>query len=279
MNPPYDRNLHLKFLEKVIKVADKTVNISPVRWLQDPLARYKKNSDYNRYKVSIADKIENLYIIDRFKSSDLFSCAVLNTDLGIYVCTENGSDNEWLIENKLYELLVDKVGTGIPVQKLCDQKYPYFVLVKQIDGGRGGKIGGKGNAIFVRDSSYYGKYCINDSKDYICSNGKTLEQAKRDGHAVAGKIPEWWTVGFNTANEAVNFYNMTETAFFRYMYLTSMVDVNVHPQFLPWMGDYTEPWTNARFCEYFGITGFVSDTEAEPGSEWETILETMKKYA
>jgi glucuronate isomerase len=47
----------------------------------------------------------------------------------------------------------------------------------------------------------------------------------------------------------------------------------------PYMGDYTKPWTNARFCEYFGITGFISDTEAEPGSEWETILETMKKYA
>ena len=42
MNPPYSRNLHLKILEAVIPVADKVVNISPVRWLQDPFAKYKK---------------------------------------------------------------------------------------------------------------------------------------------------------------------------------------------------------------------------------------------
>lgn len=44
------------------------------------------------------------------------------------------------------------------------------------------------------------------------------------------------------------------------------------------MNDYTEPWTNERFCKYFGITGFISDTEAEKGSEWEEILETVKPY-
>ena len=57
MNPPYERNLHLKFLEKVIKVADKTVNISPVRWLQDPLAKYKKNSDLKKFRDSIINHI------------------------------------------------------------------------------------------------------------------------------------------------------------------------------------------------------------------------------
>ena len=50
MNPPYDGNLHLKILEKVIPIADKVINISPVRWLQDPLAKYKKNSDYKKFE-------------------------------------------------------------------------------------------------------------------------------------------------------------------------------------------------------------------------------------
>ena len=48
MNPPYDKNLHLKILEKVIPIADNVVNISPVRWLFDPLAEYKKQSDYKQ---------------------------------------------------------------------------------------------------------------------------------------------------------------------------------------------------------------------------------------
>ena len=33
-----------------------------------------------------------------------------------------------------------------------------------------------------------------------------------------------------------------------------------------------------RFCEYFNITGYIDDDHAEPNSEWETILNTMKEY-
>jgi hypothetical protein len=47
--------------------------------------------------------------------------------------------------------------------------------------------------------------------------------------------------------------------------------------FLPYMGDYTQPWDDKRFCEFFGITGYIDDDNAEPGSEWEIILNTMKE--
>lgn len=33
-----------------------------------------------------------------------------------------------------------------------------------------------------------------------------------------------------------------------------------------------------RFCAYFNIIGYISDTEAAPNSEWEIILNTMKEY-
>src|SRR5574344_1788418 len=47
MNPPYDKNLHLKILEAVIPVAEKVVNISPVRWLQDWPLFYNLKSTTN----------------------------------------------------------------------------------------------------------------------------------------------------------------------------------------------------------------------------------------
>ena len=47
----------------------------------------------------------------------------------------------------------------------------------------------------------------------------------------------------------------------------------------PYMDDYTKPWDDKRFCEYFGITGYIDDDNAEHGSEWETILNSMKEYA
>ena len=55
MNPPYKRNLHLKILAEAIKRLkdddSKVVNLSPVRWLQDPLAKYKKNCDLKRFDL------------------------------------------------------------------------------------------------------------------------------------------------------------------------------------------------------------------------------------
>ena len=89
MNPPYDKNLHLKILEAVIPIAEKVVNISPVRWLQDPLAKYKKNSDYKKFEDSISKKIKDLIIIPADKANDLFSLAAFG-DLGIYVLCNNG---------------------------------------------------------------------------------------------------------------------------------------------------------------------------------------------
>ena len=43
------------------------------------------------------------------------------------------------------------------------------------------------------------------------------------------------------------------------------------------MDDYTEPWTNKRFCDYFGITGYIDDEHAVHNSEWETILNVINK--
>ena len=44
MNPPYDGNLHLKILSKIISEYPEAevVNLSPIRWLQDHLSEYKK---------------------------------------------------------------------------------------------------------------------------------------------------------------------------------------------------------------------------------------------
>ena len=62
MNPPYCRNLHLKILNEAINNSDDIVNLSPIRWLQDPLAEYKRNSDFKKYK-EIRERIESIEII------------------------------------------------------------------------------------------------------------------------------------------------------------------------------------------------------------------------
>ena len=71
---------------------------------------------------------------------------------------------------------------------------------------------------------------------------------------------------------------MTKTMFYKYIFSTMKIDSHTPFKFLPYMQDYTQPWTDKRFCEYFGITGYIDDEHAEPNSEWEIILKTMKEY-
>ena len=66
MNPPYDKNLHLKIVEQSINLLTDDgilVNLSPIRWLQDPLAKYKKNSDWYKFK-EIRSHLSSLLVID-----------------------------------------------------------------------------------------------------------------------------------------------------------------------------------------------------------------------
>ena len=91
MNPPYSRSLHLKFLEKTIKIAYKVVSIQPIRWLEDKVGRYKKNSAYNKYKESIAEHINNLEFISADDATKYFG-ANFTIMVGIYNCSQNKSE-------------------------------------------------------------------------------------------------------------------------------------------------------------------------------------------
>ena len=72
--------------------------------------------------------------------------------------------------------------------------------------------------------------------------------------ATNGNIQTWPIVQFNTEEECKNFYNFTKTKFFKYIYKEEMVDVHVHPQYLPFMEDYTKEWSNEMIYKYFELT-------------------------
>ena len=72
MNPPYLRNLHLKFLEKVIEVTDKVVTVQPVRWIEETVGPKKKTSAFNKYEDSIAKHIKELDIYSAEEAEKLF---------------------------------------------------------------------------------------------------------------------------------------------------------------------------------------------------------------
>src|SRR5574344_2082356 len=92
MNPPYSNNLHLKILAEAIKHLkdDGTcVNLSPVRWLQDPLAMYKTGSDYKKFECPISKRVKSLELFDAKTAQQLFNNTQYE-NLGRDVCDRTG---------------------------------------------------------------------------------------------------------------------------------------------------------------------------------------------
>lgn len=270
MNPPYDGNLHLKVLEKIIPIAEKVVNISPIRWLQDPLAKYKKNSDYNKFENSISKKIDDITFISTSESNKLFNILLLQP-LAIYTISKGGYNYDFctpLLKKIFDKILLENNFSKLKISNYNDNLVNFVVVNKMAPPMKYGK------PMFDTLKTWCGYFTNKVNK-----KGETYQKAKDNCKAsVRGDISKDIAIVFTTDKETINCYNSFCTKFARFCCMKSVVDVNVHHKFLPYMQDYTQPWTDKRFCEYFGITGYIDDEHAEPNSEWEIILNTMKDF-
>ena len=266
LNPPYDGNLHLDILEKVIPLADKIVNISPIRWLQDPLATNKPKSAYKKYEDTISKKIEDLKPIDSQIASKLFNAGL--PPMGIYVIGNGGFDYIKFNCN----IIVNKIRNKHLKPVFEENKYDGIrVKISKIYGGGTAGTHSSGTEILrnIGKLLVFSDGMNNGKIWYDCYN-------KNGSTKIQKEIPT--SIKFNSITEAENFCNTYQTKLAKYYTHCVKVDVNVHPETILWVEDYTKPWDEKRFCEYFGITGYIDDDHAEPGSEWETILKTMEQY-
>ena len=249
MNPPYDKNLHLKILSEAIKHSDDVVNLSPIRWLQDPLAKYKKNSDWKKFE-SVRKGIETLDVVSAPEARNLFG-AVFTMDLGIYHITNNGGWKS-CYNNKIIDKVMLKLQPTI-TSRVCDAKKEYFCLVTTLDGAHKERENAPKQTDFIRRENWYGKYYKTDG--LVSDNGFTLHQNKeRNVMSTNGNPDTWAIVEFDTKEECFNYYAYTKTKFFKYLYVSERVDVNIHPEFLPFMPTYAHPWTDEMLYEYFDLT-------------------------
>ena len=251
MNPPYNGNLHLKILQEAMKHGDEIVNLSPIRWLQDPLAQYKKNSDWFRFE-DIREKIADIDVISGIDAQSLFNAGFLS-DLGIYRITENGGWKRK--ENTIIEKIINK---GYKTLKDVIEE-------NKVDGWRVRVSEMRPAPSFAPNSNVYINFTYYTTssirswvyKDGFTPDGKTYwtehntVKGSRDKSQVGDFIP--LSIHFNTQEEAVNFENSTKTKFHRYMISKMKTDAHFPFKFVPYLGDYTHPWTDEMLYEYFGL--------------------------
>lgn len=227
MNPPYDRNLHLKILEAVIPHAEKVVNISPVRWLQDPFAPYLNRSDYNKFEESVSKHIRDLEIIPAKKASELFQEASFTMNLGIYTCDSEGGWNyrhDDPLVNKIVEKTMESPLSNYSLNKTEDTK-PFELCIGGIYGGTG-----------IMNKSYESQL--------------RLRRPNEKTHNACN----YTLVSFDTEVERRNFYDCYCHPFMMWQYTFWKTDNMVMNRKIPYFGDYTTPWANEKFKEYFSIT-------------------------
>ena len=244
MNPPYCRNLHLKILNEAINHSDDIVNLSPIRWLQDPLAEYKRNSDFKRFK-EIRERIESIEIISASEARDVFSIEIFS-DLGVYRLTNFGGLNAkefWktvrtpaqvMILNKLIHLK-DSIADHTEKNKREGIRVP----MTDIGGNRG-----------YRNVYKELAYVIDGQKNGVdwtkCKNMGGYEKPE------GGPLP--LSIKFNTITEAQSFYDSFFTRFYTWLCNITKAQQHLNPGLLPWLGDYTHPWTDEDLYKYFNLS-------------------------
>ena len=264
MNPPYG-DIHLKILDKLIRnsSADKIINISPIRWLTDSLAEYKEKSDFNVYKNTIFKHIKNIDFVSSKEAQNLFG-ADIAMDLGIYTIDKNGGWKN-TFKNKLIEKIYLKTIENAQTFEL-NKKDGYRIKVSKCfgKGGHGGDF--KGHCFQKLICFYNGK--LNGKKwwNFFNRNQFTKE---------TDEIP--YSFKFDNKIDAENFIKVNSSIIGRWYYDKLSIDINVYPYFFLWFPSFKTNYSLKTICNFFGITGFISDNKAVPGSDWDIILNDMKE--
>jgi hypothetical protein len=260
MNPPYDGNLHLKILEAVIPVADKVVNISPSNCYT--CNRLKFSTDipmYYKFVKTIFSHCKSVDKISASSASEIFSIAQ-GTDLAISIYDNTYTDKNYVADKFL------KYDNKKLEKSICDK------IFKKCQDSHWETFKGVGDYI-LNTSHVHGNVGNKDFTNLLCMKYDDALKVKKtpDGRSCQFR--------FTTEEERKNFYNAyMNSKVIHWWNLQWKNQIILVLKYIPYMSDYTQPWDDKRFCEYFGITGYISDTEAEPNSEWEIILNTMKEY-
>ena len=240
MNPPYDGTLHLEILEKVIPIADKTINISPIGYALDWLVFYNlKSTPKFKTKQYILKHIASCELFTATQANDMFKICSFQK---LAITTYDGEEHD--IGMKLY--LTDKRKSKSVFEK----------VILPIANGVYDNL-----AAHIQISTIHGHPGKNDEFDVVTPQYKLVKHLKPKNML---------------ESDFINWHNSCKTKFMKYCNLLTRQEQKLYPRLLPYMVDYSKHWDDKRFCEYFGITGYIDDDHAEPGSEWETILNTMK---
>lgn len=264
-NPPFG-DLHLKIIDSVIpNIADdgEACFIHPARWYEDPLAKYKKNSDQVKFK-RIVDRLEDVKIIETrevetafgiTRNGDLMISSLKSRPTGkkIEIYDAMFKDTLEVIlnysrEHNLQEHIDENQVDGWRVQiKALTAIDPHIHSMSETD--RKGQCNVFGmNQHNVFHNGFDG--------DVEWMNTRRQTTGKK---APGSPIP--FSIKFRSEEEARNFEKSCNTNFYQNIMYLMKCDMHSPLKYLPWMGDYSYPWTDRDYCRFFGTLGMSPECQ------------------
>lgn len=224
MNPPYQNNLHLKFLVKVNNLAHCIVSVQPYTWLEKHTI-WQKRSLYKKY---FKDRITDIEYIKHRKANDIFNLGNAIESLGIFVLSDNSSNY----------LDLDKMSFS------SDTEYNLYrkVLNPHND-----------NRLFWENENTQRKGPKKDYEVvlYTWHAGETCYDAaiRTDGKNRSVVLY------FNSENEKENFLNSLKTNFMNWYYKNIVAPGDYKlVAYMFMLKDYTKPVSDKTFYKIFNLT-------------------------
>ena len=245
MNPPYYKNLHLKFLRKCVNFAINIINISPTRWIQDPFAKYKRGT-LKQYE-DVAQHIESVDILNDKLKGQFDICVYF--DLGIYILKEHKTNFDYY---KFWETTRTDVEKTI-IQKVCfSHKTKYISEVVEYSKRSGirvmiaGIAGNRGTLPVYKDIVYTIDGNVGDKDWTECKNMGGYVKPKNSS------LPK--SIKFDTVNEAENFWKSYRELKFFNVLCNITTQQRIQLNVLPFLKNYKKEITDNDMFNLFELT-------------------------
>ena len=233
MNPPYQHNLHLKFLKKVIETSDKVISIQPIDFLLVQDYEINKKSKANIWK-DLIKHINNIDLISTNLAKDLFNIDSF-TELGIIYSTNKKQINN---HDFIKELGITDFRNIL--QKLNNYK-------DKFENHRAKNIGKYFVPVYndIKLKSALGNLLFSDNGT-LSKRGFTKENIENHGRGMF--------INFDSQEEANNFKEYCKTFIIKSItYLIRFIGAN-SSGIIPFMPTYKKQWSDKEICDEIGLT-------------------------
>ena len=223
MNPPYMANLHLRILDVVMHNTNADIIcLQPNNHLVNIFDAWKWNDRNEDGPVTrTADHLKKYWTISRDDAAKIFSTGTTSFKgliVGLYNKSYSKSKMDSTMDMHIYAKVVGGQGTGRKSLNMMLQ--PRKKLSK--------------NSQLIT--------CVYSKDENVNWKDKLL--ATSDSNVSGG-------IDFASDKEKTNFVASLDLNLMKWIGLTHN---SYGPMALPWLGDYTSPWTNERLYKYFNLT-------------------------